>query len=137
MPYPSGHLRPTGNPNPGDPDWNAWSTAWTKQVKILTGRTDLTVTVAPGAGGGAPACFFPAERRIEVVEGEANDRIVLDDVSIAYPDGSVVVHAASAELLQGERTLIVAGSGTGKSTLVRAIAGIWPWGAGRRSPPPP
>jgi putative ATP-binding cassette transporter len=72
-----------------------------------------------------------AERRIEVAEGEADDRIVLDDVSIAYPDGIVVVHAASAELLQGERTLIVAGSGTGKSTLVRAIAGIWPWGAGR------
>ncbi|MDG4834180.1 VWA domain-containing protein [Solwaraspora sp. WMMD1047] len=66
MPHPSGHLRPAGNPNPGDPDWDGWSQAWTRHVKVLTGRTDLTVVVAPGAGGGAPACFYPALRRIEV-----------------------------------------------------------------------
>jgi Mg-chelatase subunit ChlD len=32
----------------------------------LTGRRDLTVVVAPGAGGGAPACFYPDQRRVEV-----------------------------------------------------------------------
>jgi vitamin B12/bleomycin/antimicrobial peptide transport system ATP-binding/permease protein len=31
----------------------------------------------------------------------------------------------------GQRLLIVGESGTGKSTLVRAIAGLWPWGDGR------
>lgn len=71
-----------------------------------------------------------AERQIQVSYVES-DRIVLHDVSIAFPDGSVVVHGASAELSASERTLIVAGSGTGKSALVRAIAGIWPWGMGR------
>ncbi|WP_328851270.1 VWA domain-containing protein [Micromonospora globbae] len=48
------------------PDWQAWSDAWTRHIPVLTGRTDLTVTVAPGAGGGAPACFYPDARRIEV-----------------------------------------------------------------------
>ncbi|WP_326550129.1 VWA domain-containing protein [Micromonospora sp. NBC_01813] len=66
MPHPSGHLRPAGSPTPVDTDWDAWSKAWTRHIKVLTGRTDLTVVVAPGAGGGAPACFYPTERRIEV-----------------------------------------------------------------------
>jgi putative ATP-binding cassette transporter len=30
----------------------------------------------------------------------------------------------------GERVLVAGESGTGKSTLVRAIAGLWPWGGG-------
>ena len=30
----------------------------------------------------------------------------------------------------GERVLVAGESGTGKSTLVRAIAGLWPWGDG-------
>lgn len=33
---------------------------------MLTGRPDLRVVMAPGAGGGAPACYYPHEHRIEV-----------------------------------------------------------------------
>ena len=32
--------------------------------------------------------------------------------------------------MPGERVLVAGESGTGKSTLVRAIAGLWPWGEG-------
>jgi hypothetical protein len=38
----------------------------TAQVPAIAGRPDLTVTVAPGAGRGAPACFLPASAEIEV-----------------------------------------------------------------------
>ncbi len=65
MPHPSAHLYPpVGARAATDPEWDAWSHAWTRHVPVLTGRTDLTVTVAPGAG--APACFYPDLRRIEV-----------------------------------------------------------------------
>ncbi|MDZ5446772.1 VWA domain-containing protein [Micromonospora sp. 4G57] len=67
MPHPRTHLQ-AGSITSGvrDPAWQDWSNAWTRHVPILTGRTDLTVTVAPGAGGGAPACFYPDACRIEV-----------------------------------------------------------------------
>ncbi|MGW3607933.1 VWA domain-containing protein [Micromonospora sp. NPDC005161] len=67
MPHPHTHLQPdTTTPGVADPAWQDWSNAWTRHVPVLTGRTDLTVTVAPGAGGGAPACFYPDTGRIEV-----------------------------------------------------------------------
>jgi vitamin B12/bleomycin/antimicrobial peptide transport system ATP-binding/permease protein len=96
---------------------------WTATVNRVADLSDAIAMLEHDHG-------TEAERRIERAWGAA-DRIVLQDVSIAYPDGRVVVHGASAELLAGERTLIVASSGTGKSTLVRVIAGIWPWGTGR------
>jgi putative ATP-binding cassette transporter len=41
-----------------------------------------------------------------------------------------VVNEADIEIARGEKVLVVGESGTGKSTLVRAIAGLWPWGSG-------
>ncbi|MGK5741510.1 VWA domain-containing protein [Micromonospora sp. URMC 103] len=65
MPHPHDHLQ-HGPAASVDPHWQTWSDAWTRHVPALTGRTDLTVTVSPGAGGGAPACFYPDTGRIEV-----------------------------------------------------------------------
>jgi Mg-chelatase subunit ChlD len=73
MPHPTTHLRPALPPAQipaaldasADP-WQVWSRAWTRHVPTLTGRTDLSVVVAPGAGGGAPACTYPDLGRIEI-----------------------------------------------------------------------
>src|ERR1043165_1532920 len=56
--------------------------------------------------------------------------IRLKDVSVALSDGTVVVDDADVTVEFGERVLVQGESGTGKSTLVRAIAGLWPWGEG-------
>jgi hypothetical protein len=46
--------------------WLRLSAALTAQAEILTGRDDLTVTCAPGAGHGAPGCFIPTLATIEL-----------------------------------------------------------------------
>jgi putative ATP-binding cassette transporter len=54
----------------------------------------------------------------------------LRNVSVMLDDGSAVVNEADVDIAPGERVLVVGESGTGKSTLVRAISGLWPWGEG-------
>jgi putative ATP-binding cassette transporter len=68
-----------------------------------------------------------AIKRDDEGEGAA---IRLKDVSVALSDGTVVVDDADVTVQFGERVLVAGESGTGKSTLVRAIAGLWPWGGG-------
>src|SRR3954470_17255440 len=63
-------------------------------------------------------------------EGGEDAAIRLKDVSVALSDGTVVVDDADVTVQLGERVLVAGESGTGKSTLVRAIAGLWPWGEG-------
>jgi putative ATP-binding cassette transporter len=54
----------------------------------------------------------------------------LRDLSVTLDDGTAVVKDAEVVIAAGERVLVAGESGTGKSTLVRAIAGLWPWGQG-------
>jgi hypothetical protein len=51
---------------PARPEWLTLSTALVEEVEVIADREDLLVTIAPGAGGGAPACFYPARALIEV-----------------------------------------------------------------------
>lgn len=70
------------------------------------------------------------QTRIEI--GETADRtIILQGLMVAQYDGLVVIDEADTVIVPGERVLLAGASGTGKSTLIRAIAGLWPWGAGR------
>jgi putative ATP-binding cassette transporter len=55
----------------------------------------------------------------------------LRDLSVTLDDGTAVVKDAEVVIKPGERVLVAGESGTGKSTLVRAISGLWPWGEGR------
>lgn len=59
-----------------------------------------------------------------------------EGLSIALSDGSILIEDATAEIRPGERVLIMGESGAGKSTLFRAIAELWPWGAGTIRLPP-
>ncbi|UFN50580.1 ABC transporter ATP-binding protein/permease [Roseomonas sp. OT10] len=68
--------------------------------------------------------------------GEGEEKISFRDVQVAFANGSVVIAEASAEIHAGERVLIKGESGTGKSTLFRAFAGVWPWGSGEIRMPP-
>ena len=77
----------------------------------------------------------PAQPTISVTEGSP-DRLIFKDLEVAFASGTTVIAEASAEILRGDRVLIKGPSGTGKSTLFRAIGGLWPWGAGEIVTPP-
>ena len=68
-------------------------------------------------------------QRITIEEGADKD-IHLDNLQVAQHDGRIMIDDADTLIAAGQRVLLVGASGTGKSTLVRAIAGLWPWGSG-------
>jgi putative ATP-binding cassette transporter len=55
----------------------------------------------------------------------------LRDLTVRLDDGTVIINDADASVGLNERVLLMGESGTGKSTLVRAIAGLWPLGRRR------
>lgn len=82
----------------------------------------------------------PAQPTISINEGHASEGgaevLAFRNLEVAFANGTTVIADASAEIRAGERVLIQGESGTGKSTLFRAIGGLWPWGAGEIDIPP-
>jgi putative ATP-binding cassette transporter len=74
-----------------------------------------------------------ADQTINIAVGPTDDgreMLAFKDLQVGHADGNVVIQEANAEIAAGEKVLLVGESGTGKSTLFRAIAGLWPWGSG-------
>jgi putative ATP-binding cassette transporter len=68
--------------------------------------------------------------RITVHPATDDDRLLLRELGVARPDGVMLVAEAEVEIKRPERVLIRGQSGSGKSTIMRAVAGVWPWGRG-------
>ncbi|MBY0336102.1 MAG: ABC transporter ATP-binding protein/permease [Acetobacteraceae bacterium] len=101
-----------------------WRSAVTRLVTFQDALSNLDALVAD-----------PEQPTINVRE-EEGDRLVFRGLEVAFANGTTVIADAEAEIHAGERVLIKGESGTGKSTLFRAIGGLWPWGAGEIVTPP-
>ena len=64
------------------------------------------------------------------IEDSPDENIHLDGLAVAQHDGRVMIDEADTTIIAGEKVLLMGESGTGKSTLIRAVAGLWPWGSG-------
>jgi putative ATP-binding cassette transporter len=69
-------------------------------------------------------------RRIEFA-ASANERLILDELHVSLPGGSIGLSEGHVELARGARILVSGAARSGKTCLFRAIAGLWPWGSGR------
>ncbi len=97
-------------------DWNACA----RRIASLMMSLDGLERAERGDGIG----------RITRGETTGDTMLSLHNLSVTLDDGTAVVGDAEVAIEPGERLLVAGESGTGKSTLVRAIAGLWPWGGG-------
>ena len=68
--------------------------------------------------------------RIQIARTDTRD-LALQKVRVARPNGTVLVEEADARIAPGEHVVLFGPTGSGKRTLLRAVAGIWRFGKGR------
>src|SRR3990167_7000422 len=67
---------------------------------------------------------------IEVVPQAGRTDVAAEGLTLALPNGQMLLADTTLAFALGQSTLISGASGSGKSTLFRALAGIWPFGDG-------
>jgi ABC-type transport system involved in cytochrome bd biosynthesis fused ATPase/permease subunit len=85
---------------------------------------------APVAKGAILVTLDDAIARAITRTTEDGASLHLKNLSVELDDGTVVIDDADVMIQPGEKILLLGESGTGKTTLTRAIAGLWPWGQG-------
>jgi vitamin B12/bleomycin/antimicrobial peptide transport system ATP-binding/permease protein len=65
---------------------------------------------------------------VQNVGGDAD--LIIKDVDLYLPNGQPLIADVNVSILHGDTVLLGGASGLGKSTLFRAVAGIWPFGRG-------
>jgi putative ATP-binding cassette transporter len=68
-------------------------------------------------------------RRV-VIKPSPDGTLRLIQLEVDNPQSVVVINDATTTIRPGEHVLVIGPAGIGKTLLLRAIAGLWPWGAG-------
>ena len=98
----------------------SWTLAWLPKVKVSARRLNEILE-------------SPDEERIAEGEGETPNgfSIEIRNLCFAYPDsGKHVIEDLSLTVKEGEHIALIGGTGSGKSTLIKLLAGLFEVGEG-------
>ncbi len=101
----------------------SWTLAWLPKVKVSMDRIEEIYSL-------------PREEKIAEGEGEQPQGfdIEISGLSFAYPDGGeTVLKDISLKIGEGENIALIGGTGSGKSTLIKLLAGLFDGYTGRIS----
>lgn len=72
-----------------------------------------------------------SETQDEMVARVSDNDITAEDLTVALPDGTALLKDVNLQVQPGDTVLVHGPSGSGKSSLFRVLAGIWPHARGR------
>ncbi len=96
--------------------------AWRATTDRLTGFEESFQALALSQRAQAATNFIAPQEHGAALE--------VQELTLALPDGRVLLDGVGLRAGAGDRILIKGASGSGKSTLFRAFAGIWPFSRG-------
>jgi vitamin B12/bleomycin/antimicrobial peptide transport system ATP-binding/permease protein len=62
--------------------------------------------------------------------GKGGNALLVEDLAVGLPGGQEIVRLSDFSVKPGERVLVTGASGAGKTSLFRALGGVWPFGSG-------
>jgi putative ATP-binding cassette transporter len=93
---------------------------WKAVLNRLAGF-DASIDWAQSLDGASP--------RVEHVS-DGGTALLVRDLTVSLPNGEPIVRVPELMIAPAERVLVTGASGSGKTSLFRALGGVWPFGSG-------